>query len=253
MRNDLKIKKLIIKYGIKGYGLYNLILESIAESLSSSKPVPELQETAADIALLYHDDTTQVEEIMRYMIENDLFEISEITGRILCNKIYGYIDKAQTRSKEVRNMITMYKKSYVSDSHKQIDTLQDKTDRIDKNRLEENRLDEDTKSDSKKLYQDHVYLEEDKHDKLVTDYGEEVVNAKIASLNAYIANGDSRYAYKQDHYSIIMAWLTNDVMAGKIKKLRPKCRDAPLPEIPEEERMTPEEVREIIGKAWRVK
>ncbi len=38
MRHDIKIKRLINKYGLEGYGLYNLIVESITESLSTAEP-----------------------------------------------------------------------------------------------------------------------------------------------------------------------------------------------------------------------
>jgi hypothetical protein len=109
MRHNLKIKKLVIKYGLRGYGLYNLIIESITENLCSENPLPELKETAADIALLYSEDTTMINEIMAYMLNNDLFELNEITGKITCSNIYKYIDKAQTRSEEIRKMIELYK------------------------------------------------------------------------------------------------------------------------------------------------
>ena len=95
MRNDIKIKRIIKKYGLEGYGLYNLIVESIAESLSSDKPMPELEETARDIAEQYNNDTPHIEEIIKYMIDNGLFEISDMNGRLLCKKIYKFIDKSQ--------------------------------------------------------------------------------------------------------------------------------------------------------------
>lgn len=109
MRHDPKIAKLIKRYGIRGYGLYNLILECITESLSSDKPLPELELSSADIAELYNDDTVQINEAMAYMINNELFELNEINGRILCKKIYKILDKSSTRSIEIKKMINNFK------------------------------------------------------------------------------------------------------------------------------------------------
>lgn len=128
MRNDIKIKRLIKRYGLEGYGLYNLVLESIAENLCSEKPVPDLEETSQDIAEQYGGDSNRVQEIMSFMVKQGLFEIDHITGRILCSKIYKFIDKSQTRSTEIRKMIESYKTSVC---HGQIETVSDIADRID--------------------------------------------------------------------------------------------------------------------------
>jgi hypothetical protein len=126
MRNDVKINRLIRKYGLEGYGLYNLIVESIAESLSSDHPIPELEETAEDIADKYRGDTAKISEMMQFMLKQGLFEVDEITGRILCRKIYKFIDKSQTRSEEIRSMIEIYKTSVCP---RQIETVRDIADR----------------------------------------------------------------------------------------------------------------------------
>jgi len=126
MRNDVKINRLIRKYGLEGYGLYNLIVESIAESLSSDHPIPELEETAEDIADKYRGDTAKISEMMQFMLKQGLFEVDEITGRILCRKIYKFIDKSQTRSEEIRSMIESYKTSVCP---RQIETVRDIADR----------------------------------------------------------------------------------------------------------------------------
>ena len=126
MRNDVKINRLIRKYGLEGYGLYNLIVESIVESLSSDHPIPELEETAEDLAEQYRGDTARISEMMQFMLKQGLFEVDEITGRILCRKIYKFIDKSQTRSEEIRSMIESYKTSVCPG---QIETVRDFADR----------------------------------------------------------------------------------------------------------------------------
>ena len=64
MRHDVKIKRVISKYGLEGYGLYNLALESITESLSTASPLPDLQETCEDIAEFYNGNTAKINETM---------------------------------------------------------------------------------------------------------------------------------------------------------------------------------------------
>lgn len=109
MSADVKMKRVIRKYGLEGYGLYNAIIEKIAGALTSDRPIPALEDTAQDIAAEFNNDTVNINEIMAYMLNQGLFEIDEITGNILCSKIYKFIDKSQTRSPEIRKMIENYK------------------------------------------------------------------------------------------------------------------------------------------------
>ena len=108
MRNDSKIRRLISRYGLEGYGLYNIIVESIAESLSSEDPIPELEETCEDIASFYNADTARINEITNFMINQGLFELSETSDRVLCNKIYKFLQTSQTRSEQIKKLIKNY-------------------------------------------------------------------------------------------------------------------------------------------------
>ena len=136
MRHDIKIKRLISKYGIEGYGLYNLILESIVEGISTDSPLPDLQETCEDLAEFYNGNTAKIDEIVRFMISQGLFEVEELTGKILCMKIYKFLEQSQTRSKAIRELIGKYKTAT---------NVCDKSDRIEENRIEENRIDKEEK------------------------------------------------------------------------------------------------------------
>jgi hypothetical protein len=111
MRHDLKLERVIEQYGLKGYGLYNYIIESIAESLSSDQPLPELEATAKDLSRKGKEDEAVIEEMIGFMIREELFAVNEINGRVLCHKIYKFLDKSQTRSPEIRKMIQSYKDS----------------------------------------------------------------------------------------------------------------------------------------------
>jgi len=150
MRNDVKIRRVINRYGLEGYGLYCLVLESVTESLTTLSPVPDLQETCADIAEFYNSDTTRINEMMAFMLNNGLFELDELTERVVCHKLYKFLESSQTRSAEVRQMITQYRNTLelpepsqtVTDCHGQSRTMQQKYE--EENRREENRIEEDS-------------------------------------------------------------------------------------------------------------
>jgi len=150
MVDDPKIRRLIRAHSALGYAVYNIVIERIGKRLSSDAPLPDLEETAEDIADLLNTDTAKVEEVMKTCLKEQLFEPDEFTGRILCSKIYKFLEKSQTRSPEIRAMISNYKEvkpkllpSTVSDSLGQSHTVRDCPDRIDKISLEEHRKEED--------------------------------------------------------------------------------------------------------------
>lgn len=109
MAQDVKIKRLVRKFGVEGYGLYNYILELIVRNMEDDRPVPDLEESAVDVAADLHMDTVRVEEIMLFCIEQELFEQDEITGRVVASKIYRYLEKSSTRSEQIKRMIDGYK------------------------------------------------------------------------------------------------------------------------------------------------
>jgi hypothetical protein len=159
MRNDVKIRRLVKRYGLEGYGLYNLIIETIAESLSTDNPVPELEETAQDIAEQYNGDTAKINDMMSFMLNQGLFEVDEMTGRILCQKMYKFLDKSQTRSEEIRKMIDSYK---MSQCPRQIETVSNIPDRREEKRIdkEEKREDKKTRFAPHSPQSDKEYLNE---------------------------------------------------------------------------------------------
>jgi hypothetical protein len=144
MRNDKKIQRLKHKFGLKGYGLYNHILESIAEKLTSENPLPDLEDTANDIAIEYNEDTILINEMMAFMLTQGLFELCEVSTRILCNKIYKYLDSSQTKSAQIKEMIKKYKNNLaVTESPRPSETFRVRTEEniTEENITEENRID----------------------------------------------------------------------------------------------------------------
>ena len=111
MRHDTKIKRLIAKFGIEGYGLYNLIVESITENICDDKPLPELLETCEDIATFYNGNTSRINDMAAFMVNQGLFEIDELSGHIFCSKIFKFLEASGTRSEKIRQFIENYRET----------------------------------------------------------------------------------------------------------------------------------------------
>lgn len=210
MRNDIKIKRLIAKYGLEGYGLYNLILESITESLTTDSPIPDLQETCEDIAEFYNGNTARINEIAAFMVGQGLIELDEISTRITCIKIYKYLEQSQTRSKQIREMIGSYKTNAKISNCTDIvvsQTVCDKSERIEENRIEENRIEEKPK-DKKHKYGEYknVLLTDKEKEKLLEKFGKDT-DYWINKLDFGIEQ--KGYKYKS-HYLTILNWYARD-------------------------------------------
>jgi hypothetical protein len=83
--NDAKMKKVRIKYGMEGYGLYWYLLELIAQGVDKNALTFELEHDAEIIAHdtgIHHE---RVQEMMTYMVDLELFE--NAGGLITCMKM----------------------------------------------------------------------------------------------------------------------------------------------------------------------
>ena len=108
MRHDPRIKRVLRRYGSDGYAIYNYVLESIAGSLSQSSPIPALEENSEDIACDLNIDTLRVQEIVGFCLEQELFTKDEITGHILCTKMYKFLDDSTRKSASVVAMLNKF-------------------------------------------------------------------------------------------------------------------------------------------------
>lgn len=114
---DSKIKKLIIRYGAIGYAIYFHCLELIAECVNENNITFELEHDSEIIAddLRIHGDSEKsgreiVEEIMKFMIELNLFE--ENNGHIFCFKLLKRLDTSMTSNPKMRALITSAKQNH---------------------------------------------------------------------------------------------------------------------------------------------
>lgn len=97
-----KLKKVLMKFGAEGYGLYWYCIELIAEPIDKNNLNFELEH---DAEILAHDlkmDSLKVEEIMRYMIQLGLFEASGDT--IFCFTLARRIELSLVRSPQLKEI-----------------------------------------------------------------------------------------------------------------------------------------------------
>jgi len=88
---DAKLKRLRLKYGMEGYGVYWYLLECIARTVEPHNLTFELEEDAELISSEVNIHHERVEEMMRFMCELGLFE--NAAGRITCLKMASRSDE----------------------------------------------------------------------------------------------------------------------------------------------------------------
>ena len=89
--NDSKLKKLRLKYGAQGYGIYWYCLELIARNVEKHNLTFELEHDAELIADDFKLSTELVQHIMTYMVELGLFQ--NTNGIISCLKMRDRTDE----------------------------------------------------------------------------------------------------------------------------------------------------------------
>jgi hypothetical protein len=89
--NDAKLKKLRLKYGAQGYGIYWYCLELIARNVEKHNLTFELEHDAELIADDFKLSADLVQHIMTYMVELELFENTD--GIVSCLKMATRTDE----------------------------------------------------------------------------------------------------------------------------------------------------------------
>ena len=116
-----KMKKLYMKYGLEGWGLYWYCLELIAGDTNQHCLNFELKHDSEILAHNLHMSRDKLEDMIRHMVEIQLFENSH--GRIMCLKLLKRMDQYQTGNAEFRAKIKQAKTdNNYSNSHDSIMT-----------------------------------------------------------------------------------------------------------------------------------
>lgn len=155
---DTKLKKLMMRHGMTGYGLYFYCLELITDSISSSNLTFQLEDDAEVISHETGIHQEDIENMMRYMVELGLFE--ESNGIITCYKLAKRLDQSMTSNKAFRAKLKKVNHDTVmTPSENSHDTIMS---RIEENRREEekNRKDkEKTQPQKRKRFVPPSYQE----------------------------------------------------------------------------------------------
>lgn len=100
---DVKLERLMIKYGMEGYGLYWFCLEMIARTVEKHNLTFELEHDAEVIAHRVGMNYKKVQDIMTYMVEIGLFENDR--GVITCLKMATRTD--EYTQKLLKNLVSV--------------------------------------------------------------------------------------------------------------------------------------------------
>lgn len=121
---DAKLKKVMMKYGMEGYGLYWYCVELIAHDVSEKKFTFSLEHDAEIIA---HDTgihRDRVQEMMRFMVELSLFESAN--GIVTCLKLLDRMDTSMVSSPRYRDLIKQAKAEVLTNNHDNVMISHDK-------------------------------------------------------------------------------------------------------------------------------
>jgi hypothetical protein len=128
---DAKLKKVRMKYGLEGYGLYWYCIELIAAGVDQNNLTFELEHDSEIISFDTGIHIERVNEMMAYMINLELFESNN--NAITCLKMLKRLDQSMTSNKEMRGMINKAKINHDEVMTKS-DLVMQEEKRIDKNR-----------------------------------------------------------------------------------------------------------------------
>ena len=103
---DSKLKRLRLKYGMEGYGLYWYCLECIAKNVESHNLTFELEEDSELISADTNIHRERVQEMMAFMVDAGLFENRD--GSITCLKMATRTDEyTQKLMKNIKSVPTV--------------------------------------------------------------------------------------------------------------------------------------------------
>ena len=128
---DAKLKKLRLRYGLEGYGLYWYLLECIARTVEPHNLTYELEEDSELLAAELNVNREQVEEMMLFMVDLSLFEHTD--GIVTCLKL-------RERSDEYTNKLLKTAKLVGTNSGATPDKV--RSNRIEQKRTEQKRTEQ---------------------------------------------------------------------------------------------------------------
>ena len=226
--NQKEIKKL---RKIAGGDTYTIIYLKLQLLSIKKEGVIEFEGTeenlAEQLALEIDEDKDNIEITLRFLQANHLIE-EMFEDSYLLTKVPECIGKECDSAERVRKHREKLKQSNLLQSN--TDTLQcnalvtnSNTEiEIEKEKEKEKEIEKDIdiekkkKKDKKLIYMDLTFIEDyidtvkitqDQYDKLVKDYGVNIVNNTIRNLDNYIVNKKPKY---KDHNRVLRTWLSKN-------------------------------------------
>ena len=189
--HDAKIEKLIMQYGIEGYGLYFACIEMIADKLTSDNITFELEHDAEILAYKFKVDTLKVETIMKFCVSLGLFQYNVETQRIVCFNLAKRLDTSMSQNPEFKKIITNPNFTHLIESNSFV---------------KQKRREENTKEEKHK-YGEYSHV-------LLTDTEYQKIQEKTGNVKEWIKTLDEaieQYGYKYNsHYMTILKWYRKD-------------------------------------------
>jgi hypothetical protein len=139
---NAKLRKLLIKYGVQGYGLYYYCVELIAGNFSNDNITFELEHDSQILAYDLKMDSSIIEEIMKYCIKLNLFEINPVNQKIIYIGLLDELDNTMSQHPSIKAL-------KMSENFK---LLKDNLNNLKQNRIESNPSESNPKEDKQTQY-----------------------------------------------------------------------------------------------------
>lgn len=154
-----KLTKLRIKYGAEGLGLYWYCVEMVAHGVTPKNITFELEHDAEILAHMLKIDQMKCQEMMKFMINQALFEESDEI--ITCLKLAKRLDDSTSKHPQIKELVskleargliepsatgkTPKKSEKVRVIPNNSESLGETPSRLDKNRIDKNRIEKKVK------------------------------------------------------------------------------------------------------------
>ena len=135
-RGDGKVEKLLIRYGVKGYGLYFYLLELIAYKLSIDDTSLELDHDIETIAERLKMRVSEVKSTVDWMIDEGLLQRNPETQNIMCLGLIKRLDNSTSQNPFFKKMIDSEDFKKLKVTLKNFKSLKAEEKRIEENRRE---------------------------------------------------------------------------------------------------------------------
>jgi len=206
MRNDPKLKAVRTRFGIKGYAIYNMLLETLAESNLLCVKLTEI-----GMEIMSGDFGIESEELIKLI---DYFEkinlIKKQNGFIFCPQLDKRVEGVF--EKRTQYLDSLRKKNGIIFTETIVSGAENTQSKVKESKVKESKVKE---SKNKYGEYNHVLLTQNEYEKLIKDFGEKNILKAIEILDEAIEM--KGYKYK-NHNLVLRKWPIKQAMIGRGSK-----------------------------------